>query len=351
MAADRFPVPPCPFPTMPMGRAIRFEILSGGRNSRVAKAVLEDGSAVVVKQCFHHPEDPRDRLGREFAALSFLGRAGERRIPEPLALLREDNAAVYAFVAGDPPGTPAPGDMDACAAFFLDLQAHRNIAEAQEFPPASEAVFSLAQAQAVLEHRRRRLDAADGPLAGQVRAFLTEAFDPALAEISARTRKAAGDDFFRELAWERRVLSPSDFGLHNALRRPSGLAFLDFEYFGWDDPVKMLADFTLHPGMGLAPPMARRFAATVGIGLDDPDLWPRLCLTLPLVRLKWTLILLNEFLPRERARRLFCNPDADPAATQARQLDKARQMLSGFSGAGLDLSPLGGMSLLAGKVR
>ena len=46
-----------------------------------------------------------------------------------------------------------------------------------------------------------------------------------------------------------RVLSPSDFGFHNALRRPDGtIVFVDFEYFGWDDPAKMMADAMLHPG-------------------------------------------------------------------------------------------------------
>jgi hypothetical protein len=35
------------------------------------------------------------------------------------------------------------------------------------------------------------------------------------------------------------VLSLSDFGLHNPLRHPDGkLAFLGFEYFGWDEPAK-----------------------------------------------------------------------------------------------------------------
>ena len=48
-------------------------------------------------------------------------------------------------------------------------------------------------------------------------------------------------------------LSPSDFGFHNALRGNNGkIIFLDFEYFGWDDPVKLCCDTILHPGMRLS---------------------------------------------------------------------------------------------------
>ena len=59
----------------------------------------------------------------------------------------------------------------------------------------------------------------------------------------------------------RRSLSPSDFGFHNALLEADGrLTFVDFEYFGWDDPVKIVADVMLHPGMGLSADHGRRFA-------------------------------------------------------------------------------------------
>ena len=47
-----------------------------------------------------------------------------------------------------------------------------------------------------------------------------------------------------------RVVSPSDFGFHNALRTEDGrLAFLDFEYAGWDDPAKLVCDFELQPAV------------------------------------------------------------------------------------------------------
>ena len=94
--------------------------------------------------------------------------------------------------------------------------------------------------------------------------FLNHAFGPALEReiVKAKaTMKAAGLDFAADLPQEWRSLVPSDFGFHNSLRRKDGsLAFVDFEYFGWDDPVKLSADIMLHPGKPLAAAAVRAFS-------------------------------------------------------------------------------------------
>ena len=92
---------------------------------------------------------------------------------------------------------------------------------------------------------------------------------------------------------------PSDFGFHNALRDESGrLTFIDFEYFGWDDPVKLTADVMLHPGTPVATELRSRFRiAAEKLYGDDPDFAVRLAAFHPLFGLRWVLILLNEFHP------------------------------------------------------
>ena len=76
------------------------------------------------------------------------------------------------------------------------------------------------------------------------------------------------------------------------------MAFLDFEYFGWDDPVKLTADILLHPGQKLGLPLWRRFRdAAVGVYGDDRSFATRLAAFYPLFGLRWVLILLNEFIP------------------------------------------------------
>ena len=57
-------------------------------------------------------------------------------------------------------------------------------------------------------------------------------------------------DFNKVLEEKYQILSPSDFGFHNAiLQKNNKVCFVDFEYFGWDDPAKLINDFIWHPGM------------------------------------------------------------------------------------------------------
>ena len=43
------------------------------------------------------------------------------------------------------------------------------------------------------------------------------------------------------------ILSPSDFGYNNILLNSNKLMFLDFEYSGLDDPLKLCFDFIANP--------------------------------------------------------------------------------------------------------
>ena len=42
-------------------------------------------------------------------------------------------------------------------------------------------------------------------------------------------------------------MSPSDFGFHNVIKKDDFLYFIDFEYAGLDDPVKLICDFYCQP--------------------------------------------------------------------------------------------------------
>jgi len=132
-----------------------------------------------------------------------------------------------------------------------------------------------------------------------------------------------------EITENERTLSPSDFGFHNALRRTDGIVFLDFEYFGWDDPAKMIADFLLHPAMELAQDLKRRFMAQVLTNFNDNHhLAVRVEIVYPLFGLKWCLILLNEFIPRELQRRGFAQgEEVCSDERRARQLRQAKALL------------------------
>ncbi len=106
--------------------------------------------------------------------------------------------------------------------------------------------------------------------------------------------------------------------------------FVDFEYFGWDDPAKTISDFLLHPAMKLSSASRRRFVRdALAVYGGDSDLAKRLDCFYPLFGLKWCLILLNEFVPQDLTRRTFAGGEPiDPAAARRRQLSRARRLLA-----------------------
>ena len=316
---------------------VSLERIGRGGNSRVHLARCRDGRRYVAKTYVQPTRDGLDRLEVEFNCLRFLESRGVPGVPRPVAANPAERVALYAYLEGEAVGEAAPGDVLTMADFLLLLRDLGRGCVPADFHPASEACFSFEELLANLGRRLALLgeQGLDGPLGGDLTRFLEARLAPAVARAGDWLRSAFGGEFVsRRLPWDRRVLSPSDFGFHNALRTPSGgLAFVDFEYFGWDDPAKAVSDFLLHPAMSLSPTLKRRFVAAMlqGFG-EDPDLGLRLRAAYPLFRLKWCLILLNEFLEPCFARRQAASATPETwTQACARQLAKAEAMLDGLT--------------------
>jgi hypothetical protein len=282
-----------------------------GQNSRVFRVTLAGApgeptpAPVVIKFYRRDAGDPRDRLGTEFGSLQFLWQNGARAIPRPIAIDVDRHCAVYEYIAGDvASAAPTTESIDACVEFLTVLKRLCCAAGSGQLPVASEACFSIAAVAASVEGRAARLrrDACDSEERERLYAWLDNTFDPTMCEVRQwchETASAARIAFGADLPRTARTLSSSDFGLHNAIRRPDGtIAFLDFEYFGWDDPAKTIVDYLLHPGMTLGGALRRRFADRFQAAFADiPLLADRARIVYPLFGLKWSLIVLNDFLP------------------------------------------------------
>jgi len=310
------------------------ERIGAGRNSRVYK-VRAGGRDYAAKFYFKPTADGRDRLQVEFNALRFLWDCGLRDIAEPLRADAGRQLALYQFLPGEPVAAAAASmeDVDQLVAYVAALKKLSARPEAAGLGPAAEAFFTTEGVVNNLRGRLARLSSleAQGPSYDALRRFLADEFTPALRDWSARALAGAPG----ELDPARRTLSPSDLGFHNALRRPDGrLAFLDLEYFGWDDPAKTLSDCLLHPLMGLAAGHRARLRA----GFDaifgaDPRWQTRVNALCPLFALKWCMILLNEFRQDQIERRRYVDRKAEEIQViQMRQLDTARALLERTQG-------------------
>lgn len=290
--------------------------MAGGGNSRVYK-VIADGRTYALKRYPVIENDTRDRLGTERLALQFFAQQGIGCVPKWIAA--SPPFALMEWIDGQVVTAPAARDIDEAADFLSRIfKASKEAPSAM--PLASEACLSGAEIVRQLEARLARLQTIDD---ASLQKFLSDKFLPAMQE---RTQKARGANFDVLLPENQRRLIPADFGFHNALHADGKpLVFIDFEYFGWDDPVKVLSDFLLHPATPVSEAFGKQFLARLLPLLPAAE--PRFQAFYPLFGLRWTLILLNEFLPERWQARAFARGENDAQAARQRQLEKAQAML------------------------
>ena len=317
------------------GGAKTVKRLGGSGNSRVYQVESVEGSRYAAKFYLCPTAEGRDRLEVEVNALDFLHREGLVCVPRHVVRDRAWKVLLMEYIEGHPLSSEevSEGDMEEMAAFLVLLKRLADKTPYEDFYPASEAWFSVAAGEQNILGRLVYLEAVegDGPVFKKFSRFLKEHLRPAIEEVVGQIRRDKGENDYEEvLGRSARTLSPSDFGIHNALRCPDGkLTFLDFEYFGWDDPAKMISDFLLHPGMDLSHELKTRFSRTILEGFNqDRGLQVRLKRIYPLCGLKWCTILLNEFRSGLFEQRCFAAKEKlCRQEVLSRQLNKSDRML------------------------
>ena len=290
---------------------IGLERIFFGKNNRSYR-VRTPNNSYFLKVYFRHPQDTRDRLGAEYAFLEFCQRHGIAGVPLPLTCDRSIGMALYSLVEGEPvkKGQVSREDICSAATLLRGLALNSQTPKAGDLPLASEACTSpwdhLLLAQRRVEALIKTLITAQGnPIVQQARDFAVKRLAPALNSAIIRVHTLIEPDVLRQpLSLQDFVVSPSDFGFHNALRTQDGMIYVDFEYAGRDDPVKTVCDFVCQPEI----PVEEEYLETIVKALTDFDtkkILQQAQALLPLHRIKWCCILLNDFMALHAQRREF----------------------------------------------
>ena len=309
-----------------------FEVTpcGAGGNNRVY-LVVADGRKLVAKWYFSDASDSRDRLGAEFAFLTYADQIGIRCVPKPVSCDRAHHVALYEHIEGTRISADQLTQREVTAAveFFLALNQANARPQAASLPAASEACFTVTEHLTMVDGRIDRLMTIDprGDVDREAGVFVGKLRNR-WAHIKTLIADAApkrGVDTDVPLPNDQRCISPSDFGFHNALRRPSGdVCFLDFEYAGWDDPAKMAGDFFSHPAVAVDHRFRDQFlASAMSFSPGPQNLVARAELLFPVFQTKWCCIILNDFLADSARRRKFADPSFNELERKRTQLAKA----------------------------
>jgi Ser/Thr protein kinase RdoA (MazF antagonist) len=293
-----------------------------GANSRIVRLETRRGP-FALKIYPRRPGDQRDRLDVEWKALRFLSDNGLEQAPRAIARDVARRLMLMEWIEGEIITQHRANDLDDALNFVAGIFAASAKADASAFPLASEACMSASEICRQIDGRLTGfIDYA--PLKRKLQDDLHKAY------VAAREGVRAELGGVSELPPGERRLIPADFGFHNAIRQLDGrIRYIDFDYFGWDDPVKFVADFLIHPAMNLDDQERSTIVTRLTHILPDPrDAADRLARHLPLYAIRWALILLNSF----RADRIASLP-SDPAMRLAlfeRQWTKASSLIERY---------------------
>jgi len=276
-----------------------IEKIAGRGNSKVYKIMTTSNESYALKQYPDQASDKRSRLKIEFTALNLLSQNNITNVPKSVNKSEELDIGLYEWIKGEKVSKPSLDDLAQAIDFIQQLSTLSKNIDRNQIDIASEACLSVSELVEQIENRLLKLKQ-ESKSFQKLSIFIEQTFEPLWIEVKDESISLWPlESRDNSLPQEKQTLSPSDFGFHNSLKRNNGsLTFLDFDYFGWDDPVKLTADFIWHPAMDLNNDLKKRWReAMIELFNNDNCFEDRLNVAMPLYGLRWTLIILNEFLP------------------------------------------------------
>jgi len=268
-----------------------LEPVAGGTNNSVYRVQGAQRRA-LLKISKVKSSDPRDRFGAEKEFYDLLETRALTGAPKRYAFNQSLGASLYEWIEGLPVTGKIEQEALGQAVDFLVAVQHGGGEGGER--KASEACFSWSEHESLIDRRLFALD----DTSAEIDLFVKQEMLPFWQKTKSRLERTKAADF--SAGNGRRFFSPGDFGFHNALRRDDGkIVFFDFEYSGWDDPAKTVADIFLQPERPVDLGHWSAFCAEL---LDRSSLdrgFPeRATALLPVFGIKWACILIGSLLKK-----------------------------------------------------
>ena len=221
-------------------------------------------------------------------------------------------------------------DVEQAAQFLRHLNADLTAARAKVTSPAAEGFPALTQHVENVDQRMADLSHTHLPAEFHATALkLMETTRKTWGRVKSSLLARIAEGSIADALPERALcVSPSDFGFHNAMRCGGKIRFFDFEFAGWDDPAKAVADFFLQPRIPVPAGLQALMEEAVAGGLPAATLRARIAALRPVLHLKWATIVLAVLRPQRLEAMLRVTVDKSASALIQERLTRAHQYLS-----------------------
>jgi len=281
--------------------------------------VSDGDKKIVLKRYYQSETDTRNRAKVEFDCLHLLSSHDFEQVPKAIYKHCDDGFAFYQYLDGKVPNVDSADNQFALAtgisSFVMQLKRLHDGYNMSEQPLAADARLRFADYFSKIDQRLSAIMSGcrHDPRLKQVKQFVSHRLLPFRAKLfrHARNKMAIMKlNESTEFSIVNQTLNPSDLGPHNMIENSNGeLAFIDFEYFGLDDPAKMLADLFHHAQEKLS--LQSCWLIYQKYVQVYPEIENRFSIVNDLIAFEWLLIILNIANPDALQRRLFANPTLD----------------------------------------
>ena len=303
--------------------------LHGGINNRVFRCG-EEPNQWVIKGYSPLQLNQRDRMKAEVDFLRYSAQVAPGFTPKLIHTDSDRRCVVLEYIKGSPfheGNEPPQQAIDTAVNFIKLLNADPKAGKEGILIEAADGFLSLSEHLQNLNERVGLLEcdhlhATAKPKAllfiGQLRNQLDHTKDLSNQLIN---QGLISDSIMPEDRW----ISPSDFGFHNSIRTLHGVKFIDFEFSGWDDPLKTAADFALQPQV----PIISSESPLLSLIIDkdrQPDCKRYSCMY-KIMFLKWITIMLGFLNPLRLSKILEISRSSNKILLFDQQLQRVEKYL------------------------
>ena len=224
--------------------------IKGGRNNKVI-LLKQKKFKIILKKFKNQHSTKYSRFLTEKIFLEFLKRKKIKNIPKVIFENKEKKIICFRYIDGKQIFKVNKEHLNRCLKFLIKININTTYKNFN-FQLASDRCLSLDDHIKTCEIRILRLikkfQNRKNNKSKKIQEFLKnkifKSFKKVILEVNNKYSKSEKK---KKLRKKHLILSPSDFGFHNIISKKNNLFFIDFEYAGWDDPIKLLCDFFLNP--------------------------------------------------------------------------------------------------------
>jgi thiamine kinase-like enzyme len=315
-----------------LGTLLSSQPYNSGGNSSVWKVEIENSPPLAIK-FYHNDLARKDRRIVEEFSLERMRQYGVSNIPHIVTTDKNVEASIFRHIEAHVVSELDISKIEIILDFIQKLKVLKE-SDDGNFPLASAACLSGEDIARQIKFRLLSFQQAR-EINHDLNEFLAEEFNPFFKTLIewAKDNWPKGSEFSKPLDIKNQILTPSDLGAHNMLENDKGeIYFIDFEYFGLDDPAKTVSDFLLQPKNKINMDLGRVWVSKMAelLSKSDPEFLDRLAASWPLYGLCWSLIMLNEYRAdnwyRRKQSKGYVDSEYDKVKTQ--QLCKATELLN-----------------------